>query len=176
MINKIKFIFLSFIFLFVATTAFACDFRISKFGKPKEDIKFNNFIPMAFPDPAGGLTILIPIEEICKEDPTLYGTSVVHLYVKEKLTQIRLERPVINDGKLMDFAMKTYGEFSLPNNISKKDWRGTYRWENDKEIIYYSSIDILEGSLEILEINSKKYQKELVKYIGEYGKWLDSAK
>ena len=131
---------------------------------------------MAFPDPAGGLTILIPIEEICKEDSTLYGTSVVHLYVKEKLTQIRLERPVINDGKLMDFAMKTYGEFSLPNNISKKDWRGTYRWENDKEIIYYSSIDILEGSLEILEINSKKYQKELVKYIGEYGKWLDSAK
>ena len=96
------------------------------------------------------------------------------LYIDKKLSQIRLERPNYNDAKLMDLAMKKYGTFSLPAGVKKKDWRGTYQWENTTEIIIYDYIDIHEGSLEIIELNSKLYEKDLVEYYEKFGKWLDS--
>ena len=40
-------------------------------------------------------------------------------FVENKLIQISLIRPNLEDAKLMDYAMKTYGEFSLPGGIKK---------------------------------------------------------
>ena len=33
------------------------------------------------PDQFGGESLLIPIEDICKDDKSLWGTLVVHLYI-----------------------------------------------------------------------------------------------
>ena len=176
MIKKITITILSLLIFIFTSGAYACDFKIGQFGDSKEKIKIKNFIPMSFPDHLGGEKILIPFEEICRNDESLFGTYALYLYINDKLSQIRLERPNMNDGKLMDLAMEKYGKFTLPAGLKKKDWRGSNQWENDTEIITYISSNLFEGNIEILEINSKKHENNLVTYYGKLGKWLDSQK
>jgi len=175
MITKITITILSLLIFISTSVAYACDFKMGQFGDSREKIKLEP-PPMSFPDQFNGETVLIPLQQVCKDDEDLFGTQIMLLYVDKKLLQVRLERPNYNDAKLMDLAMKKYGTFSLPAGVKKKDWRGNYRWENTTEIIIYDYIDIHEGSLEIIEINSKVYEKKLVKYYEKFGKWLDSQK
>ena len=175
MITKITITILSLLIFISTSVANACDFKMGQFGDSREKIKLDP-LPMSFLDPFNGETIRIPLQQVCKDDEDLFGTQIMFLYIDKKLSQIRLERPNYNDAKLMDLAMKKYGTFSLPAGVKKKDWRGTYQWENTTEIIIYDYIDIHEGSLEIIEINSKVYEKKLVKYYEKFGKWLDSQK
>ena len=97
------------IFLFsvlISANAFACNFKISNFGDTKEQVKLggqeNKPQNVLMPDQFGGESLLIPIEDICKDDKSLWGTLVVHLYIDNKLSQIQLYRPLKNDSKLMD--------------------------------------------------------------------------
>ena len=69
------------------------------------------------------------IGQLCKNDNSLYGTLVVYLYIENKLSQIQLYRPNMNDMKLMDFAMKKYGKFNLPEGMPKQRWRGSHTWK-----------------------------------------------
>ena len=176
MIKKIAITILSLLIFISASVAYACDFKIGQFGDSRKKIKIKNFIPTSFLDHLGGEKILIPFEEICRNDKSLFGTYALYLYINDKLSQIRLERPNMNDGKLMDLAMEKYGKFTLPAGLKKKDWRGSNQWENDTEIITSISSNLFEGSIEILEINSKKYENNLTKYSAKLGKWLDSQK
>ena len=64
----------------------------------------------------------------------------------------------------------------MPTGIKKIDWRGSNQWENNSEKIIYIHTDIHGGSLELLEINSKLYEKDLITYFEKFGKWLDSQK
>ena len=175
MIKKITITILSLIIFIFTSVAYACDFKIGQFGDSREKIKFDP-PPMSFPDKFGGEAILIPLEAVCKEDENLFGTTITYLFINKKLSQIRLERPLFNDAKLMDFSMKKYGIFALPAGIKKIDWRGSNLWENNSERIIYTHSDIQGGSLELLEINSKLYEKDLITYFEKFGKWLDSQK
>jgi hypothetical protein len=74
----------------------------------------------------------------------------------------------------MDFAMKKYGSFRLPQEIDKMNWRGTYRWESDSEYIVYVVSNIQNGSIEIIEITSKLYANDVANYYEKFGKWLES--
>ncbi len=175
MIKKITITILSLFILVNTSIAYACNFKIGEFGDSIEKIKVDPF-PVIFPDPFNGETVLIPIQQVCRDNKELFGTQIMLLYVDKKLLQVRLERPNYNDAKLMDFAMKKYGTFSLPAGIKKEDWRGNYQWENSSEIIIYDYINTHDGSMEILELNSKLYQKNLIVYFEKIGKWLDSQK
>ena len=158
-----------------ASTSYACDFKISDFGDPKEKVKIEP-VPLLFPDQFGGETLVIPIEDLCKNDEKLYGTAVIYLYIENKLSQIRLERPLMNDKKLMDFAMQKYGPFNIPEGIGKKNWRGTYVWEIGNDWIEYTAIDIHDGETEIISITSKLYEQAMFEYNQKIGEWLDSQK
>ena len=79
----------------------------------------------------------------------------------------------MNDRNLMDFAMKKYGSFRLPQEIDKMNWRGTYRWESDSEYIVYVASNIQNGSIEIIEITSKLYSNGVAKYYEEFAKRLE---
>ena len=175
MIKKITITILSLLIFISASVAYACDFKMGQFGDSREKIKLEP-PPMSFPDEFGGEAILVPLEAVCKDDEDLFGTTIIYLYINKKLSQIRLERPLFNDARLMDFSMKKYGIFALPIGIKKIDWRGSNQWENNSERIIYIHTDIQGGSLELLEINSKLYEKDLITYFEKFGKWLDSQK
>ena len=167
------------IFLFsvlISVNALACNFKISNFGDKKEQVKLDALQPITMPDQFGGENLVIPIEDICKEDKSLWGTLVVHLYIDNKLSQIQLYRPLINDSKLMDFAMKKYGKFSLPEGLPKKKWRGSHQWEIGNDYIQYISTNIHDGHAEVIEITSKLYANVMADYNSKVGEWLDSQK
>ena len=167
------------IFLFsvlISANALACNFQISKFGDKKEQVKLDAIQPITMPDQFGGESLLIPIEDICKEDKSLWGTLVIHLYIDNKLSQIQLYRPLKNDSKLMDFAMNKYGKFSLPEGLPKNKWRGSYQWEIGNDYIQYISTNIHDGHAEVIEITSKLYANVMADYNSKVGEWLDSRK
>ena len=175
MIKKITITILSLLIFVSTSVANACNFKMGQFGDSREKIKLEP-PPISFPDEFGGEAILAPLEAVCKDDEDLFGTTIIYLYINKKLSQIRLERPLFNDARLMDFSMKKYGIFALPAGIKKIDWRGSNQWENNSERIIYIHTNIQGGSLELLEINSKLYEKDLITYFEKFGKWLDSQK
>ena len=167
------------IFLFsvlISANALACNFQISNFGDKKEQVKLDALQPITMPDQFGGESLVIPIEEICKEDKSLWGTLVVHLYIDNKLSQIQLYRPLINDSKLMDFAMNKYGKFNLPEGLPKNKWRGSHQWEIGNDYVQYISTNIHDGHAEVIEITSKLYANVMADYNSKVGEWLDSQK
>ncbi|SVE59830.1 uncharacterized protein METZ01_LOCUS512684 [marine metagenome] len=172
MIKKITITILSLLIFITTSVAYACDFKIGQFGDPKEKIKIDP-PPVFFSDEFGGHTIVIPTEEICRDEVNLLGTVVMNLYIDNKLSQIRLERGNMNDRNLMDFAMKKYGSFRLPQEIDKMNWRGTHRWENDSEYIVYVVSNIQNGSIEIIEITSKLYANDVAAYYNKFAKELE---
>ena len=172
-----KFIAYLFGFLLLAqANALACNFKISNFGDTKEQVKLDDIQPISMPDQFGGESLVIPMEDICKEDKSLWGTHVVHLYIDNKLSQIQLYRPLINDSKLMNFAMKKYGKFNLPEGLPKNKWRGSNQWEIGNDYIQYISTNIHDGHAEVIEITSKLYANVIADYNSKVGKWLDSQK
>ena len=167
------------IFLFsvlISVNALACNFQISNFGDKKEQVKLDALQPITMPDQFGGENLVIPIEDICKEDKSLWGTLVVHLYIDNKLSQIQLYRPLSNDSKLMDFAMNKYGKFNLPEGLPKNKWRGSHQWEIGNDYVQYISTNIHDGHAEVIEITSKLYANVMADYNSKVGEWLDSRK
>ena len=160
-------------FILAQANALACNFKISNFGDPKEKIVIDP-VPLAFPDQFGGESLAIPIQDLCKNDKSLYGTMVVYLYIENKLSQIQLYRPNMQDTKLMDFAMKKYGKFNLPEGLPKLMWRGSYQWEIGNDYIEYIFTNIHDGHAEVIEITNKLYANAMAEYNAKVGKWLDS--
>lgn len=171
-----RFIVYLFGFLILAqANALACNFKISNFGDSKEKIVIDP-VPLSFPDRFGGESLAIPIQDLCKNDKSLYGTMVVYLYIENKLSQIQLYRPNMEDTKLMDFAMKKYGTFNLPEGMPKQRWRGSYQWEIGNDYIEYIFTNIHDGHAEVIEITSKLYANAMAGYNAKVGEWLDSQK
>ena len=167
-------IFVFFIVLF--EVAMACNFRIANFGDQKEDLNVEslNYEPLMMPDRFGGENIMIPLETICKNDKSFWDTKLILLYIDNQLVRIQLYRPLMDDRNLMDFAMKKYGQFNLPEGLPKKEWRGNYLWVKNTETIEYISANIHDGHAEYLEIVGKLYEDKMAIYNEEIGKWLDS--
>ena len=69
-------------FLLVQANALACNFKIANFGSPKENIKIEPLQPILMPDRFGGESLIIPMEDLCKNDKSLYGTTVIYLYIE----------------------------------------------------------------------------------------------
>ena len=72
-------------FVLAQTNVIACNFKISNFGDPKENIKLEPMQPILMPDQFGGESLIIPMEDLCKNDESLYGTTVIYLYIENKL-------------------------------------------------------------------------------------------
>ena len=164
------------LFIVLTEVAMACNFRIANFGDQKEDLNIEslNYEPLMMPDRFGGENIMIPLETICKNDKSFWDTKLILLYVDNQLVRIQLYRPLMDDRNLMDFAMKKYGKFNLPEGLPKKEWRGNYLWVKNTETIEYISANIHDGHAEYLEIVGKLYEDKMAIYNEEIGKWLDS--
>ena len=166
-----------FIIFFISySAASACNFRISSFGDPKEKVKIEPLPPLLMPDRFGGESLIIPIEDLCKANQNLYGTTVIYLYLKNKLSRIQLYRPNMDDNILMDYAMNKYGKFNIPEGLLKKKWRGSYIWDTGVENIEYIRTNIHDGNAEIIDITSKLFSIGLQEYNEKVGEWLDSQK
>ena len=163
-------------FILLSEVAMACNFRIANFGDQKEDLNIEslNYEPLMMPDRFGGENIMIPLETICKNDKSFWDTKLILLYVDNQLVRIQLYRPLMNDRNLMDYSMKKYGQFNLPEGLPKKEWRGNYLWVKNTETIEYISANIHDGHAEYLEIVGKLYEDKMAIYNEEIGKWLDS--
>ena len=164
------------LFIVLTEVAMACNFRITNFGDQKEDLNVEslNYEPLMMPDRFGGENIMIPLETICKNDKSFWDTKLILLYIDNQLVRIQLYRPLMDDRNLMDFAMKKYGQFKLPEGLPKKEWRGNYLWVKNTETIEYISANIHDGHAEYLEIVGKLYEDKMAIYNEEIGKWLDS--
>ena len=162
------------ILLLAQANALACNFKIANFGSPKENIKIEPLPPVVMPDRFGGESLIIPMEDLCKNDKSLYGTVAIYLYIENKLTRIQLYRPNMDDSKLMDYAMGRYGFFNLPEGMPKTRWRGSYIWESGNDIIEYIRTDIHDGYAEIIDFTSKLYSVGMAEYNAKVGEWLDS--
>ena len=153
-----------------------CNFRIADFGGSKESVKFSEDepSPLIIPDQFGGENIIIPLESLCQEQKELFGTSVIFLFIENKLERIQLFRANMQDRNLMEFSRKRYGDFELPGNTSKFKWRGNHFWENKNLSIEYIMTDIHDGHAEILDITNLKNVESINNYNEKVGKWLDS--
>ena len=160
--------------LLAQANALACNFKIANFGSPKENIRIEPIQPVLMPDRFGGESLIIPMEDLCKIDKSLYGTAVIYLYIENKLTRIQLYRPNMEDSKLMDYAMGKYGFFNIPVGMPKIRWRGSYIWGSGNDIIEYIRTDIHDGYAEIIDITSKLYSASISEYNEKAGEWLDS--
>ena len=169
-------IFLSFLILLISlsTSAGACNvFTKFNFGDVPKQI--NKEIPFSiFKDNFGGEKLVIPIEEICNNSE-LQGSFVSYLFLEGKLSQIFIERANFNDVNLMEYAKKKYGSFSIPTQIDSLNWRGGHFWDQTNARVQYLQINIHEGKSEILEINSKQYEQNLINYSKQVGAWLDQS-
>jgi hypothetical protein len=174
MMKKITTIILSIMMMIFASTSYACNFQISQFGDPKENLKLAGPQPISMPDQFGGENLLFPIIDVCKNDESFEGTMLIYLYIENKLSRIQLYRPNKQDTKLMDFAMSKYGKFNLPEGLPKLMWRGSYQWESGNDNIEYIRTDIHEGHAEIIDITSKLYSFGMQEYNAKVGEWLDS--
>ena len=154
----------------------ACNFQISNFGDPKEKVNLEPMQPVLMPDQFGGESLVIPIEDLCKNDKSLYGTLVIYLYIENKLSQIQLYRPNMQDTELMNFAMGKYGKFNLPEGLPKIKWRGSYQWEIGNNYIEYIFTNIHDGYAEVIEITNKLYANNMAEYNKKVGEWLDTQK
>ena len=154
----------------------ACDFQVSNFGDSKNKLKFNGPQPLLMPDRFGGESLVFPLTDICKNAKSLEGTVVSYLYINDKFTRIQLYRANMKDTNLMDFGMKKYGAFSLPEGLPKNKWRGNHIWDFQNEYVEYFFTDIFDGHAEVIEVNSKLYGNLITDYNEEVGKWLDSQK
>ena len=163
-------------FLLAQANALACNFKISNFGDPKENVKLEGPQPISMPDQFGGESLLFPIIDVCKNEKSLDGTMLIYLYIENKLSQIQLYRPNMQDTKLMDFAMNNYGKFNLPEGLPKLMWRGNYQWEIGNDTIEYIKTDIHDGHAEVIEITNKLYANTMAEYNAKVGEWLDSQK
>ncbi len=173
--KKIFLFTIGFIFISVSIAS-ACNFRISNFGDPKEKVKIEPLPPLLMPDRFGGESLIIPIEDLCKTNQSLYGTTVIYLYLENKLSRIQLYRPNMDDNILMDYAMNKYGKFNIPEGLPKKKWRGSYIWDTGIENIEYIRTNIHDGNAEIIDITSKLFFIGLQEYNKKVGEWLDSQK
>lgn len=162
--------------LLAQANALACNFKISNFGDPKENVKLEGPQPISMPDQFGGESLLFPIIDVCKNDKSFDGTMLIYLYIENKLSQIQLYRPNMQDTKLMDFAMNNYGKFNLPEGLPKLMWRGNYQWEIGNDTIEYIKTDIHDGHAEVIEITNKLYANAMAEYNAKVGEWLDSQK
>ena len=172
-----RFIVYLFGFLLLAqANALACNFKISNFGDPKENVKLEGPQPISMPDQFGGKSLLFPIVDVCKNEKSLDGTMLIYLYIENKLSQIQLYRPNMQDTKSMDFAMNNYGKFNLPEGLPKLMWRGNYQWEIGNDTIEYIKTDIHDGHAEVIEITNKLYANTMAEYNAKVGEWLDSQK
>lgn len=172
MIKKNFFIIL-FLFIF-CSEVLACNFKIATFGEPIENMRKMNPPPLILPDQFGGESLILPIEEICKNKESLFGTSIIYLYVENRLERIQLLRSNMDDKNLMKFAMEKYGDFKLPIGIPIKDWKGNHIWETSGESVEYISTYIHDGHAEILDISSISYSSSFENYLNKVSKWLDS--
>ena len=173
--KKIFLFIIGFIFVSVSI-ANACNYRISNFGDPKEKVKIEPLPPLLMPDRFGGESLIIPIEDLCKTNQKLYGTTVIYLYLENKLSRIQLYRPNMDDSILMDYVMNKYGKFNIPEGLPKKKWRGSYMWDTSIENIEYIRTNIHDGNAEIIDITSKLFSIGLQEYNAKVGEWLDSQK
>ena len=80
------------IFLLAQANALACNFKIANFGSPKENIKIEPLQPVVMPDRFGGESLIIPMEDLCKNDKSLIWNSAIYLYIENKLNRIQLYR------------------------------------------------------------------------------------
>ena len=173
--KKIFLFIIGFIFVSVSI-ANACNYRISNFGDPKEKVKIEPLPPLLMPDRFGGESLIIPIEDLCKTNHKLYGTTVIYLYLENKLSRIQLYRPNMDDSVLMDYTMNKYGKFNIPEGLPKTKWRGSYMWDTGIENIEYIRTNIHDGNAEIIDITSKLFSIGLQEYNAKVGEWLDSQK
>lgn len=153
-----------------------CNFRIADFGDSKESIKISKDepTPLILPDQFGGENMIIPLESLCKNQKDLFGTSVIFLFIENKLERIQLFRANMQDRNLMEFSKKKYGNFEIPGNTTKLNWRGSYFWENKNSSIEYIVTDIHDGHAEILDITNLKNTESINNYNEKVGEWLDS--
>ena len=178
-----KYLFISFLIsLIFSSNAYAkCDFQIIDLGKSKENLKqklkYDKDQPlMLMPDNFGGETFLLPLDESCKDEKSMHGTMGEYLFINDKLERIMLIRANMSDRNLMNFSMKKYGKFSLPEGLPINQWRGNHYWEKGKNLIEFLVIDIAdEGQIESLSIQKLK-SNAMNKYYEKVGKWLDSNK
>ena len=173
--KKIFLFIIGFIFVSVSI-ANACNYRISNFGEPKEKVKIEPLPPLLMPDRFGGESLIIPIEDLCKTNQKLYGTTVIYLYLENKLSRIQLYRPNMDDSILMDYVMNKYGKFNIPEGLPKIKWRGSYMWDTSIENIEYIRTNIHDGNAEIIDITSNLFLIGLQEYNAKVGEWLDSQK
>ena len=173
--KKIFLFIIGFVF-FSVSIANACNYRISNFGDPKEKVKIEPLPPLLMPDRFGGESLIIPIEDLCKTNQKLYGTTVIYLYLENKLSRIQLYRPNMDDSILMDYVMNKYGKFNIPEGLPKTKWRGSYMWDTGIENIEYIRTNIHDGNAEIIDITSKLFSIGLQEYNAKVGEWLDSQK
>ena len=173
--KKIFLFIIGFIFVSVSI-ANACNYRISNFGDPKEKVKIEPLPPLLMPDRFGGESLIIPIDVLCKTNQKLYGTTVIYLYLENKLSRIQLYRPNMDDSILMDYVMNKYGKFNIPEGLPKTKWRGSYMWDTGIENIEYIRTNIHDGNAEIIDITSKLFSIGLQEYNAKVGEWLDSQK
>jgi hypothetical protein len=162
-------------FFAVAEVYAACNLSKFTFGSSVSDIerKLDDSAIKSLPATSAFIeteerhVIVLPGEELCKQDKLFIGAPIDMIFLENKLVELRLFKFLEYGDKpeLVNWAESVYGEkTNKPMTYYDDKPSASWLWESTKSTVSYSLLDIGYGIDEVITIQSEKHQDLFIKY------------
>ena len=162
-------------FFAVAEVYAACNLSKFPFGSSVSDIqrKLDDSAIKSLPATSAFIeteerhVIVLPGEELCKQDKSFIGAPIDMIFLENKLVELRLFKFLEYGDKpeLVNWAESVYGEkTNKPMTYYDDKPSASWLWESTKSTVSYSLLDIGYGIDEVITIQSEKHQDLFIKY------------
>ena len=135
--------------------------------RPTTSIIGFQFATSAFVETEERHVIVLPGEELCKQDKSFIGAPIDMIFLENKLVELRLFKFLEYGDKpeLVNWAESVYGEkTNKPMTYYDDKPSASWLWESTKSTVSYSLLDIGYGIDEVITIQSEKHQDLFIKY------------
>jgi hypothetical protein len=156
-----NFFFILFFSLFFFNKVYACNLKVIKLGTNIQNFSDKYFV---FVEDKAFKNIILDSQYICN-DKDFLSTQIFLRFFEEQLIGITFERVANNDRKLLDYAIRNFGDFTRSLGFEKNSWIGTYQWKNQNDLVVYEAKRINSNlSKEILVISNKINSPKIIEH------------
>lgn len=157
--NKIL---LSFLLLFFfLDKAYACNLKVIKLGTNIQNFSNKYFV---FVEDRYFKNIILDGQYICN-DKDFLSTQIFLRFFEEQLIGITFDRVANNDRKLLDYAIRNFGDFNRSLGFEKNSWTGIHQWINQNDLVVYEAKKVNSTlSKEILIITNKINSPKIIEH------------
>ena len=141
-----------------------CNPELISFGSSVREVskKFDDkfLFPSEIPEDIPMLPVLIPGEELCRDEKAFEGTAFDFLFIEDQLVEMRMNK-LSPRPSLVLWAEKIYGEKkNKPLSFFQDEPNASWVWDNFNAVIAYSIKSDLDSQVvESIIIQSRRHQK-----------------